>query len=400
MVTAGLSNEHAAAEFGSCVRALLRCPMLDRSAGDVFDRVVERHDELRKWFALVCGWRLKIDRRRGYARLSKVPASLTLPRALTRTERTNPSPFDHRRYVLFCVVAAALGGFPRGQVSLQELSHRVVDLTTGDGVLVSYDPEDKEERVAMVDVLSQFTRLGIVVVLDCRDDYERVSDANALYNIDEQRLAGLLIAPRRPRPGMEPAELLREDGCDGEHLDSEATEDDESELSMTHMLMRRLLDDPVVYSADLPAAQRAMLTSSPGRIVRWLSKVGLTLEVRGDGWCVIDPTAESTDIDFPNPTKVVHQASLLLANHLADDEESPQWISMVRTTMEMDTLLAARPQWAKSYRRPGGSRDLATEVRELIVSLGLARSEPDGMTLLPALGRFRNVLVLGEQGEQ
>ncbi len=60
-----------------------------------------------RWFDYFCGWRLVVEPRAGYARLVKVRRDLdAVPPG--PPGRSGPAPFDRRRYVLFCVVAAEL----------------------------------------------------------------------------------------------------------------------------------------------------------------------------------------------------------------------------------------------------------------------------------------------------
>jgi Protein of unknown function (DUF2398) len=100
MVTSGVSDEHKAAQFARCIRALLRNPMLDKSAGEVFTHVVEREQALQSWFSTHCDWTLRVDAEHGYARLFKEPVNTLLPRPLMAVRREPVVPFDRARYAL------------------------------------------------------------------------------------------------------------------------------------------------------------------------------------------------------------------------------------------------------------------------------------------------------------
>lgn len=388
MVTSGVSDEHSAAEFARCVRALLRNPMLDRSAGEVFGHVVKRQRSLQTWFAANCEWDLKVESEKGYARLRKLPADVLLPRPMMTTGRRQPVAFDRARYVLFCVVAATLREFPRGQVTLQELVKRVADRTAADDVFDDYTATGNE-RAAMVDVLTEMDRLGVIRLVDHRGDYELQTDANALYDIDEHRLVDLFVVIKAAKPSAvaDRAGTIAND-----------------KLSPTQQrfarktMMRRLLDDPVVYTDDLSEIERRWVATGTKQLRGLLSNVGLELEVRKDGWCAIDPTSESTDVEFPRLNAIVDQATLMVCVRLtADEDQLPYWIPSSRLTTEISRLLLEQPSWAKTYRKPGGGEQLASQVGERLCAFALARSDSGGMALLPALGRFRQVVISGQE---
>lgn len=388
MVTSGVSDEHSAAELARCVRALLRDPMLDRSAGEVFGHVVQRQRSLQTWFASTCDWELKVESEKGYARLRKVSADVLIPRPMMATERRQPVAFDRARYVLFCIVAATLREFPRGQVSLQEIVKRVADRTAADDVLDSYTATGSE-RAAMVDALTEMNRLGVIRLVDHRGDYELQSDANALYDVDEHRLVDLFVAIKVRVPST---------------VDDDAATVIDEELSSAQqrfsrkMMMRRLLDDPVVYADDLSGVERCWVTTGTRQLRRLLSDAGFELEVRKDGWCAIDPTSESTDLEFPRLNAIVDQAALMVCMRLgADEDELPRWIPSGRLTVEIARLLAEQPSWAKTYRKPGGGEQLARQVGERLCAFALARADSGGVVLLPALSRFRQVVISGQE---
>ncbi|MGY6651423.1 DUF2398 family protein [Amycolatopsis sp. TRM77291] len=363
-MVSGVSAEHDAADRARAIRALLRSPVLDRAKSG-FDLVANHEDWLRRWFLGTCDWRLVVDRRRGFARLHKVPDPDSRPRPPLRSLRSDARPFDRRRYVLFCVTAVAIGQFPRGQVSLQDLSGRVADLTGADEELTPYDASDKAERLALVDVLDLLRSYRVLTTLDQRDDYETDQNANALYIIDDRRLSQLFT--RR---------------------------DPDAEESSRFSVMRRLLDDPVLLRDDLDGEQREFLAGSSRSIRRHLAEAGLLLERRAGGWCAVDPTGESTDLRFPQPNTITHQAALLVISKLGRRREDvTDWVPATRLRHLLADLMAEHPRWAKGHRVDGGLDKLATEVLDVLDAFGLIRRDEIGFELTPAAGRFRDVVV-------
>ena len=363
-MVAGVSAELDTAERARAIRALLRSPVLDQM-NDAFGVVVRHESWLRTWFHGTCDWSLVVDHRRGFARLHKIPGPGSLARPPLRALRASKKPFDHRRYTLFCVTVIALGRFPRGQVSLQDLSGRIADITSNEEGLGEYTASDKSERVALGDVLDFLSSFGILTTVDQRDDYEHNESANALYTIDDRRLAQLF--------------LQRDLG---------------TERSERHSVMRRLLDDPAVHRDELDGEQREFLNSSAGWVRRRLADAGLLLEHRAGGWCAVDPTTESTDMRFPQPNTIAHQAALLAISDLGrSPEHTSNWIPRTQLRQTLADLMDEHVHWAKGYRDEGGLDKLTDEVLGVLNSFGLTRADALGCEFRPVAGRFRHVVV-------
>lgn len=366
-MVAGVSREHKKAEFARAVRKLLARPMIDRSDHD-FQVVLEHQRELGTWFRKACDWPLLVDGNRGFARLHKVLDLNALHRPLLRTQRTKVRPFDRQRYALLCVTLVALGYFPRRQVSLQDLSSRIIDLTDADDVVLTYAPDNKEHRVALVDVLYQLERFGLVATLDRgHGDYESNADANALYTINDHLLTHFVVE----------SDAFAEAGD-----------------TPLHGAMRRLLDDPVLYDDELTPEERAFLAQGTQVVRRLLGRAGLLLERRSDGWCVVDPTEESTDLRFPQLNNITHQTSLLLISRLgAGAWKSSGWIPTGRLRHEIGRIMGEHAHWARTYQDADGAERLLGKVLDLLSGLDLIRRDEHGIEFRPAAGRFRNIAI-------
>jgi uncharacterized protein (TIGR02678 family) len=159
-----------------------------------------------------------------------------------------------------------------------------------------------------------------------------------------------------------------------------------------HRIMRRLLDDPVLYLADLDEAERGYLQVTVASITTWVREAGMVLERRKEGWAAIDPDNIATDIRFPEGNDVVKHAALLLLAKLAP--EDPPAGPAVRQPLRSAELILAerlrtRPSWARAYQDGGGAGRLTNAALEMLAGLGLIRFDPTGLELLPAAGRYR-----------
>ncbi|GAB7047714.1 TIGR02678 family protein [Catenuloplanes indicus] len=337
-------------ERAQAIRALLARPLLTRAADPEDFFLVARHAaELVPWFDEHTGWRLSVEARQGYARLAKVSARPDGTRPARRL-RGNRDPFDRRRYALFCVLAAEL---LTGQVTtIGILAGRLTQATVVEPAIPTFDSASREDRRAYVDALLLLERFGVLTATDgSTDAYLEHTDAKVLYRVDATRLARLLAAPQSPSrlPGPDLSALVREDRAD----------DDPDRLR--HSLVRRLLDDPVVYFDELPEAERAYATGVPGRraIRAAIEEAGLQLEERAEGLLAIDPDAVATDERFPAENSVPGQTALLLLDSILAAHPEP--VPRAALAEQIAARFAELPAWARTYRSDGGPQRLLTE---------------------------------------
>ena len=406
------------------IRALLARPLLDRRAGEDFVRVVRHAPWLQRWFDDKCGWVLVVDARHGFARLRKVPVR-PQPSRGALTSRSTPRPFTRRRYALLCVAAAVLSGTTRPQISLHELVDRVISATATTEEIATFVSTRRDERVALVDAVSALIGSGVLAIVEERGDYAETEAANVLYDVDDRRLGHLIAAPQPPSLATSVSHMLHEDRY-GPWVDptvltdvsaaSEAADDTITERRQTpleralslasaggpsvsdeqqrrrsrHRIMRRLLDDPVVYYSDLDKPERSYLVATIGVIGTWVREAGMVLERRAEGLAVIDPSQKATDVRFPEGNDVVKFGALLLLTALVPDEVPDGPVRYLRHSVQrvIADKLTANPTWARAYQDETGAHRLTDAAVELLVGLALARADATGVDLLPAAGRY------------
>ena len=387
-------------EVAHAIRALLATPFLTAERDEaVFDIVRRRHDRLAAWFDRNCGWRLHVDVRQRYARLVKV-GDRPDPSRPARRQRSTRAPFDRRRYALLCVVAAELLAAPATTIGL--LAGRVTEATAADAELPTFDPTRREERAAFVDALTFLERHHAVRAVDgLTDSFLDATDVKVLYRVDTGRLLRLLAAPVPPSrvKGFDLAALLREQRY-GDAPDPHAeVAEAQRNLWLRHSVMRRLLDDPVIYYDELSDAQRAYLATPTGRRItrQAVMEAGLVLEERAEGMLLVDPDAIATDDRFPEERNHAKHAALLLLDRLVAADGAVADADLVAYVAQ---LLERFPAWAKTYQSQGGAARLAADAIDVLCGFGLARRTAGEVRARPAAVRYAlgGEPALAEQG--
>ena len=244
-------------------------------------------------------------------------------------------------------------------MTLDELTTRTKHAAT-DGV--QFDPARRSDRNAFNDVLTFLEEHGAVE----RDEQVRA---------DPTLITRLLAAPVPPSTVDTIGDLTRETRYDNAHRS----------LWQRHSVMRRLIDDPVVYKEDLTASQLAFLASPTGRKVvqTGVGLAGCTLEERAEGFLVVDADAIATDTRFPDDDNNAKVAALLLLDRLAQGPATTE--ELVEETRE---LLTKFRTWANAYQSDGGAGRLAADGLELLEMFGLARTKNGTVHRLPAAARY------------
>ncbi|MFI7701109.1 TIGR02678 family protein [Nonomuraea sp. NPDC049480] len=368
-------------EIARAIKTLLGRPLVSQHDDPAaFDLIRKRRQPLTQWFDYFCGWRLVVEPRQGYARLVKVrsEASATRP---ARRRRTTRAPFDRRRYTLLCLCAAELLTSPVTTIGM--LAQRVVQAAAVEAEVPAFDPVRAEERAAFVDAVKLLEHYGAVSAMDgTTDSYLADEDAKVLYRVDTTRVIRLLAAPVPPSRAADVTALTAEARYGGD----EPTETQRN-LWARHSIIRRLLDEPVVYRDELTPAQSAYAASLTGRqiIRRAAEEAGFVLEERAEGFLLVDPDATATDAKFPDDGSHAKVAALLLLDLLV----SAGPVTAARLDAEAAGLLRRFPQWARAYQSDGGGPRLAEDALDILTLFGLARRSGDRVAALPAAARYR-----------
>ncbi len=372
-------------ERRKAVRLLLRRPLVTegRPDPDAF-ALVRRHEaELRGWFRDQLGYRLVVDHEQ--ARLFKRRPPGALPRPLrTRYGRA----FDRRRYSLLCLVLAAL---ERSEVQtvLSALAEEVKLLAAANDGVAALDLERSNERRCFVDAVRTLVELGILRETDGDDTaFVRGGAGDVLYDVDSRRLARMLASPVPPSLAAGPEALAEE---------SYPPTEDGKNLRIRHRLMRRLVEEPVLYFADLADDERAYLSWQRAYLIRQVEQwTGLSVEVRREGLAAIDAGGRLSDVAFPSTSNVAH-AALLFADELAQrlrhdggESEDRRRVVPRGELLKFAERLFSRRRWAKIYRdSPAGAELLMDHALDHLGSLRLVRRLPEGVLPLPAVARYR-----------
>lgn len=395
----GVVLERAAdRERRDAVRHLLAHPLTgQREDSQAWAAIVRRRRELVDWFAEHTGWQLVVDESGGLARLHKVPArdDDTRPaRAPTSSARS----FDRRRYSLLCLVLAALDATP-GQTTLRHVAEDVADRSHDLAGVQAFDATRYGERRALVDVLRLLVELGVLAERDGDTErFVRADTGDALYDVDDRRLAQLVAAPSSPSLVDDPADLPVEVYPDSE---------EGRRLRARHMVTRRLLDDPVVHYDDLGEREVDWLSHALGFVHDLLDRdVGLVVERRAEGLLAVDPARELTDETFPDGGSTAKHAALLLAELLTDRVRTARAhghdvpvlddTEVVALVAELREAYAQRCEWAATYRDDDGTA-LARDALGLLARFGLVTAVEHGWQPRPAIARFAPQTVAAQQ---
>ncbi|OLZ51911.1 TIGR02678 family protein [Amycolatopsis keratiniphila] len=385
-------------EVARGIRALLATPLIgERGSPETFDLIRRRREPIRQWFDYYCGWTLTVEPRLGYARLVKVRAAAD-PTRPARRLRSGRAAFDRRRYVLLCVVAAELLTVPVTTIGL--LAGRVAQASAADDLVTTFDVATRAERLAFVDVLKLLESFGVLEAAD-GDPESFVDDpaAKVLFRVDATLLLRLLAAPVGPSQLAVPAddvalrfeELLeavsheqRYGLSSGRHEDTPSASDVQRNLWLRHTVFRRLVDDPVLYFAELTAEERAYLGTPTGRqlLRRAAEQGGFVLEERAEGVLLVDVDGLATDERFPDDGSNAKVAALLLLDAL----DEPRTIDYLQKATAK--LLKRFPRWAKTYRGRDGVRRLTVDALAVLTGFGLVRTEAELVRPLPAAARY------------
>ena len=380
-------------------RELLLRPILRPDDGEIY-RLARRHAEaIRDWFAREVGWHLAVDAE--VVRLDKRntpagPISQAVAASQPARARRADPPFSRRRYVLLCLALAVLEKAER-QVALGYLADQIVLLARTPSLApVQFTMDRRDERSDLVAAIRVLVGWGVLTQVT-GDESRFINDrgtGDALYDVERRVLARMLTV------SLSPAQVARELAPDAPprieeleealHRRPPAVTDDEVNRRLRHRLAARLLDDPVVYYADLTDAEREYLTRRRVPMTAALAEAtGLVPELRAEGVALVDPADQLTDLRMPEAGTTGH-AALLIAERLAASGPTS------RTALRRFIRARAKENvayWRKGALEPGADAALVDQSIDRLRGLSLVHvvvgdDGDDVVHPLPALARF------------
>lgn len=383
------SDEERAAERRRAVRALLQQPLLCAGGDGSEDlAAVRRHtDYLRGFFGKHLGWTLEVDS--GLARLRKIPADRADGTRPARDVNTG-APFSRRRYVLFCLALCALERAER-QTTLGRLAEEVMREAQAESLTAAgiwFDLKSQDQRRDLVQVVRLLLALRVLLRVQ-GDEQQFLSErGDVLYDIERPALVAVLNVRRPPS-------LIGEKDLDGRlgallaEPRPDTTEGHNQALRV--QLMRRLIDDPVVYYSDLAEDERAYLGSQRPFLLKVLEEAtGLIPEVRAEGLLLCDDRGDATDLGLPEEGTRGH-LTLLLAEHLAGrlraQGELP--VPVAEVVQHVEHLITQnKSRWSRDVTQPGAASMLCRETLERLEALRLVRCAEEDVIPRPAIARY------------
>ena len=325
-------------------------PALDRAMYQRAARAVLTHPLITETYldtqtlSLVRRWAvpLRTDLARLFDyRLELTPSTARLFRVHDALDASRPAmagpnedrPFDRRRYACLALAVAVLGRSGM-QVSLSELAERVTaEAARIDGLELS--AEDKSDRAAFVDAVAWLQTRGAVRLADgnARRWADDPTAGEALYDIDRDVLRAVYRPTRVLQHLTSVTELLHR---------PDAASRDTRRLAAGQRVRRALVEQPVVYDAELDPADRGALRT-PSAAAEVAELTGLIVERRAEGIALLDVSGRFSDRRFPG-SGTVAQAALLLLNRMADrveDLDAPPLISLPAPPPASDQLVEA-----------------------------------------------------------
>ncbi|MGO1050873.1 TIGR02678 family protein [Crossiella sp. CA198] len=377
-----MNNELETENLWLAARTLLVRPLLRSGGPDAAVAAIIRRspyrEQLQSWFEHNLGWKLVVDR--DVIRLHKVPVSAATD------EREAP---NQRCCVLYCLALAALEECGE-QTVISELGEKVSSLSATRVEIPTYDPAEFRDRRELTSAIRLLVEHGALV--PTQDDAVTQQDersylhgaGNALYDVDHRAAALLLACPVPPSRAGTPSGLTQEavpDTVDGLNR------------RRRHLLMRRLVDDPVLYLAELPEDQQNYFRTQRPMLVRELADMlDVRVEVRAEGAAIIDD--ELTGLRFPFE-RTPQFAALLLADALAEEPGVQTGQSAVVSDLrliELSWSLADKvAEKVKTIEQlPVTPTAVLSVARTVLVMLRLAEPVQGGLRVLPALARYRD----------
>lgn len=350
--------------------------------------LVRRHATwLREWLAHCPGWGLTLHSE--VARLRKIPVDGGVGSRPAR-EPKNEIAFTRRRYVLLCLLLAVLEQEDR-QTALGQIADKLTTACAADAALaeagIVFDLCSIDQRRDLVQVVRLLLDIGVLRRRHGNEEQYLAGKGDVLYNISRPILTAMLCVKRGP--STIGATLLKDRIAT--IIEEPLPETDESRTRrLRSRLVRRLLDDPVVYYDELEQAEFDYLNSQRSRLLQQVEQAtGMVPEVRKEGIAMLDVRGDATDLGLPEEGTDGH-LTLLVAQFLADElRRNRVVVGRAALGQHVAELIAVhKVHWRKDVALPGAADMLMEQVVERLESLALVRRVAGGIQPLPAIARY------------
>lgn len=388
-VLAARMEESTALERQRALCALLQRPLLtaDGPQAPEFGMVRRHAGWLREWLAHNPGWSLTLHSE--VARLRKTPADAGIGTRPARDPK-NKSEFTRRRYVLLCLLLAVLEQEDR-QTTLGQLADKLTTMCAADAALakagIVFDLSSMDQRRDLVQVVRLLLDLGVLRRRHGDEEQYLAGRGDVLYNISRPILGSMLCVKRGPSTVEE---TLLKDRI-AAIIEEPVPETNEGRTRrLRSRLMRRLLDDPVVYYDELEQAEFDYLNNQRSRLLQQVEQAtGLVPEVRKEGIAMLDVRGDATDLGLPEEGTDGH-LTLLVTQFLANELRQKREIISHRAIGQHITELIEihKAHWRKDVVLPGAAEVLVEQVLERLEALSLVRRTEAGVQPLPAIARY------------
>lgn len=369
--------------------ALLQHPLLtaDGPLAAEFGLVRRHAAWLREWLAHNPGWSLVLHAE--VARLRKTPVDSGTGSRPAR-EPKDQRIFSRRRYVLLCLLLAVLEQEDR-QTALGQLADKLTTMCAADADLaksgIVFDLGGMDQRRDLVQVVRLLLDLGVLRRRHGDEEQYLAGKGDVLYNISRPILTAMLCVKRGPSTVDE---LLLESRISA-IIEEPLPETNEGRTRrLRSRLMRRLLDDPVIYYEELEQGEMDYLNSQRSRLLSQVEQAtGMVPEVRKEGIAMLDLRGDATDLGLPEEGTEGH-LTLLVTEFLADElRGSRGFVGHAALEEQVAQLIELhKTHWRRDVTLPGAAEALTEQVVERLESLALVRRVVGGVQPMPAIARY------------
>jgi uncharacterized protein (TIGR02678 family) len=383
-------------EQREALRSLLMRPLLPASGPTAESfRLVRRHASwLSAWLQRWPGWTLVLQSDLARLRKTPSPRSDATRGVIDKDVSNERAQFSRRRYVVLCLVLATLETEQR-QTTLQQVAQKTELAVRAESDLqaldFAFDLKVLSHRRDLVAVMRLLQHWNVLVRADGDDIQFLHAHGDCLYRIDRPALAGVLGSIR----GASTIDLPSWNDRVTSLNEIEVPESlDAQNRALQHSIVRRLLDDPVMYFDELTPREYEYWLGQSERLLQELQRAtGLHVERRAEGVALLDLHGGWSDVGLPEAGTRGH-VTLLVAEWLAGqlrERTTPDPVIPREVVVQHLTGLARDygQHWRKNADTPEGIQQIAAEALDVLESLGLLDSVRGGVRPRPAIGRYR-----------